>query len=362
METLSTQVIVIGAGVIGCAVANHLSKLGFDCVVLEKNSRIADGVTSRNSGVIHAGLYYPPSSLKAQACVRGNALLYEWCSKKNISHKKTGKWVVGDASDALALEKMCKNALDSGVKDLKAPQPISLPEICAQIGVFSPSTGIVDPYELSRSLQVSAEEKGAMFIMNGQVTAIEKSANGNWRIQSTRGALEAEIVVNCAGLYADEIAHLAGIHTYTIYPWRGDYFKLRTKSHYQQLIYPVKKPESAGLGVHLTIALDGSYRLGPDVEIWHSKEDFSPPPNIEEKKLAFLSAAQKFIPHLSLQDLDYDTCGIRPKLRSATDKSEHDFILSQDKPGWINLMGIESPGLTASLDLAERVGAIVKSN
>ncbi len=380
--------VIIGAGVVGCAIAYELSQKGFSPLVFEKGPRIAEGVTSRNSGVIHAGLYYKPSSLKAQSCIRGNALLYEWCQKYRVPFRKTGKWVVGSLAEEGELEAIHANALESGATGLhlytKNPKPLNWDsKISADIGMYSSETGIVDPYEFSYSLYTQAEQNGAQFILNTEVKNITCLPQGGYELETSRGLIQTEIIFNAAGLYADEIAALAGITKYKIYPYRGDYFFLRTPQVFSSLVYPIKKKGSAGLGIHLTIAIDGSYRLGPDVSLAPSycvgfasefvactsyafsgkssgKEDFFPPSNLEEKKLLFYQAACQYLQNISLDQLQYDSCGLRPKLRSPQDKEEKDFVVSQDLPGFINLVGIESPGLTASLDLAQRaVGLLV---
>jgi L-2-hydroxyglutarate oxidase LhgO len=356
------EVVVIGAGIIGCAVAYEITAKGKSPIVLEQGPRIAEGVTSRNSGVIHAGIYYPPKSLKAESCIRGKALLYEWCQKSGVSHRKTGKWIVGTRSEESELGALYDNALASGATGLRWGTSDELchdvPGLQDLIGVFSEETGIVDPYEYSNSLRVAAEEKGAVFVTNSRVTAIERTSEG-YEITTTRGTLLADAVVNAAGLYADEVSEMVGIRKYKIYPWRGDYFRLASKQRYSRLIYPVKKKKAAGLGVHLTLALDGSYRLGPDVEVAASKESFDVPIRLEEKRRLFFEAASKFLPDISIDQLSYADCGIRPKLRSPTDTEEKDFVLSEDLPGFINLIGIESPGLTASRDLAQRASRLL---
>jgi len=345
----------------GCSVAARLKEAGFECVVLEQNSRIAEGVTSRNSGVIHAGLYYPPGSQKAISCIRGQTLLYQWCEKRYVPHKKIGKWVVGKVADIPALESIRNNSLDCGAIGIGPITNISLPGICAEIGFFSSQSGIVDPIELSKSLRAFAEEIGAIFVTNAKVLSIARLASGNFLLETTKGEISAEILVNCAGLHADKIARMDGIHDFTIYPWRGDYFRLRRAGPWTHLVYPVKQPNSPGLGVHLTLGLDGGSRLGPDAEIQTSKEDFSPPDNLEKKAKAFLESARGFLSGIRAEDLVYDTCGLRPKLRGPTDKIEKDFVLREGSPGFIHFLGIESPGLTACLALAEEVLRRLKS-
>ena len=355
-DLVEIDVLIIGAGVIGCAVASQLSsKSNLSIAVLEAGPRIAEGTTSRNSGVIHAGLYYPPESLKAQACIRGNALLYEWAEKSGVPFKRIGKLVVAQGEGQRAeLEKTFKNAKLSGASGLsllgKKEVNALEPHITHDSALWSPQTGVVDPYELSRSLRLDAESKGVHFLLNTPVTQIDREIGLSTYLVATRDEkFRSRIIINCAGLHSDEIARMVGIDQYVIYPCRGNYFSFRPVHRYQHLIYPVKDPLSPGLGVHLTIDIAGRYKLGPDVEYVDSKTDFSP---AEHKLESFHIAAQKLFGSFPASQLSFDSCGIRPKLRSPDDKAEKDFVLSEDLPGFINLIGIESPGLTSALALA----------
>ncbi len=358
VQTEKVPLVIIGAGVVGCAVAHEFAINGIEPLVLERGPRIAEGTTSRNSGVIHSGIYYKPDSLKAQSCIRGKALLYEWCQAHGVPFRNTGKWIIGTKLEEDALQDLLRNALASGATGLTwgtAEQiAADLPGVRAEIGLFAAETGIVDPFEYTRSFQLAAEERGAQFLFNTNVREIAVLAGGGFRLGTTRGEIDAELVVNASGLYVDEVAALAGISKYKVFPCRGDYFRFSSPQRYSRLIYPVKKKGGAGLGIHLTLALDGSYRLGPDVQYVSSKEDFSPPERLEEKLKAFHAAACSYFGDVRIEQLSYDSCGLRPKLRAPTESDERDFIISQDLPGFLNLVGIESPGLTASRDLAQR--------
>jgi L-2-hydroxyglutarate oxidase LhgO len=356
------RVAIIGGGVLGCAIARELSLRGLAPWVLEQGPRIAEGVTSRNSGVVHGGVYYPPGSLKAESCNRGRELLYEWCERAAVPYRRCGKWVVGSRDDEEALMALYRNAADSGARvSLAGAAEVAreLPGIRAEVAIRSPETGIVDPFELSRSLRDAAEEKGATFLLGCRVTGLERMPGGPYRIESGRGPLEADAVVNAAGLEADEIARLTGVERYRIHPCRGDYFRIPRPRGLETLVYPVRRPGAPGLGIHLTLGLDGSCRLGPDAVYVPSKTDFSAPADLAAKRGRFLEAARAYLPALREEDLSYDSCGIRPKLRAPDEPAEKDFVLSEDLPGLINLVGIESPGLTAALDLARRVAALL---
>jgi L-2-hydroxyglutarate oxidase LhgO len=353
-------VTIIGGGVIGCAVAAALAARGEAVMLLEEAERMGTGTTSRNSGVIHSGLYYPPGSLKAQACVRGNRLLYEWAEKRGVWHARTGKLVVAShPRQREALEAVADNARRSGAPDVAlisaAAAAAMEPEVPVAGALWCPQTGIIDPHELTESLADAARAHDAVLVPSARVSAIARDRQG-FRLDTTRGEVITERLVNAAGLGADLVARLVGVDRYTLHPCRGDYYRLRTSARYRHLVYPVKDPASPGLGIHLTLERGGGYRLGPDAEYVTRRDDFS---DGGDKTAVFLEAAQRLLGPLRPEQLSYDGCGIRPKLRGPADPAERDFVIEEDPPGCIHLVGIESPGLTASLDLAERVAAMV---
>ncbi len=352
----AVDVAIIGGGVVGCAVAAALSARGREVLLLEEASRLGSGVTSRNSGVVHSGLYYTPGSLKAESCVRGNRLLYEWAARTGVWHRKTGKLVVAQAPTQLeALERCHGNALASGAIGLTmitGEQARQLePAVPALAALHCAETGIVDPHELVQSLEAAAQSRGAVFVTDARVTGITRAAPG-FRLATTRGELGAERLVNAAGLHSDLIARMVGVDRYTIHPCRGNYFRLRSPVHYRHLIYPVKDKASPGLGVHLTLERGDGYRLGPDAEYVERRDDFA---DADHKRDAFLTAARRLLGPIDLEQLSYDGCGIRPKLRAAHEPEEKDFVLEEGPAGCVHLIGIESPGLTGALDLADRV-------
>ncbi|MBI5494406.1 MAG: NAD(P)/FAD-dependent oxidoreductase [Deltaproteobacteria bacterium] len=348
--------VVIGAGVVGAAVAEALSRGGRSVFLLEAGPRPGEGVSARNSGVIHSGLYYPTGSLKARACVRGNALLYEWCARRGVWHHACGKLVVATTpAQVTALHALAATARANdapGVTLLSGARARELePSIPALEALWCPRTGIVDAPELVASLVAAAQESGAVLLTHARVDGLERTAAG-WKVTSTRGPVETPLVVNCAGLYSDEVARLAGIDRYQIHPCRGDYFRLKSPVPHRTLVYPVKEQGAAGLGVHLTLDRAGGFRLGPDVTWVERKDDFS---GGETKLEAFRAAASRLLGPVAAEQLTHDGCGIRPKLRAPTEAEDKDFVVSQDAPGLVNLVGIESPGLTAALALAEHV-------
>lgn len=352
---------VIGGGVVGCAVASALARAGRSVVVLEREPQEGRGVSSRNSGVIHSGIYYPPDSLKARTCVRGQELLYRWALRRGVPHARVGKLIVARSEDAEAsLQALARNAAASGARDCAlvtsaevARREPDLPPVRAAL--WCPHTGILDAHALVRSLRVDAEEHGAVFAGQAEVQGAALGPAGV-RLQTARGELLAGVAVNAAGLDADRVAALLGLGGRVIYPCRGDYFWLRTRARYRHLLYPVRAPGAAGLGVHLTIDLAGRYRLGPDVEYVARRDDFAP---AEHKLAAFHRAASELLGPLAPDQLAYEGCGIRPKLRAPGEPAERDFEVSVGPGGCVHLLGLESPGLTAALALAERVAELL---
>ena len=205
--------------------------------------------------------------------------------------------------------------------------------------------------DLTRSLVAAARSDGAEVIVSCAVSAV-RAADDGYELETSRGPVQAAAVVNAAGLYADEVAAMAGVGRYAIHPCRGDWFRLRTTTSFSHLVYPVKGPGTAGLGVHLTIDMDGGVRLGPDAQYVRSKEDYCDAPH---KRSVFAKAAGRMLRGLSEADLTYDSCGIRPKLRGPGEAEERDFVIAEDLPRFVNLVGIESPGLTSALAIAAEV-------
>ncbi|MFH1263751.1 MAG: NAD(P)/FAD-dependent oxidoreductase [Pseudomonadota bacterium] len=354
------EIVVIGAGVIGAAVAQSLSVAGHEVMVLEAAPWVGDGITSRNSGVIHSGLNYRPGSLKAKTCIRGNRLLYEWSSKHGVPHQQIGKLVVAvDEGDEEELEKLYENAVASGAEEVERISGKSLkdfePTVRGVSALWCRRTGIVDPAALTKSLVLAAEGAGATVVSNSEVLSIGRGGSG-YELETVRGPVAAGKVINAAGLYADDVARMVGIQSYKVHPCRGDYFNLRPRTTYRHLLYPVARPREVGLGIHLTLDLSGACRLGPDAEYVDSKDDFSP---AEGKLEKFRRSAERMFGKIDPKQLSYDSCGIRPKLRGPSETEEKDFVIREDLPGFVNLVGIDSPGLTAALAIAETVGKMI---
>ncbi|MBU6950040.1 NAD(P)/FAD-dependent oxidoreductase [Hahella sp. HN01] len=363
MELFETSIVVIGAGVVGLSVAKALAEGGRDVLLLERESLIGSGISSRNSEVIHAGIYYPRGSLKAETCVRGKALLYEYCVSRGIPHKRCGKLIVATHPEQMdALQQIYEAAAANGVTDLQwltQAQALAMePELRSVGALYSPSTGIIDSHQYMLSLQGDFERAGGMTVLNAPLLGGRidtKSATLN-----VGGAapcqVQAEVVVNCAGL--DAMGVLANVEGYPVagipptYFAKGSYFSLSGRSPFQRLIYPV--PEDGGLGVHLTLDIGGQARFGPDVE-WIDKPEFSVDP---QRMAKFAQAIRNYWPALPEGKLQPAYAGVRPKLSPQGARAE-DFVIDTPEEngvaGWYNLFGIESPGLTASLALAEVV-------
>lgn len=370
--TSQVEVIVIGAGVIGLACAAELARRGHSVVVIEQAARAGQGVSSRNSGVIHAGIYYPQGSLKAELCLEGRELLYERADARGISHRALGKLVVATDDGELAqLEALLARAHDNGATEVRMIDARELaelePNIRAVAALWSPRTGIVDAHALVDSYRTEAQAHGAWLTLATEVSALEPRGPHDLRV-TTRAlsgevaTVSAEHVINAAGLAASRIAALAGLPIdalgYRQHLCKGDYFKLAAR-HRQlatRLIYPV--PARAGLGIHLTLDLDGGLRAGPDTEYVDAERyDIA-----ADKRSRFGAALRRYVPQVEDDDLEPDYAGIRPKLQGPSD-TFRDFVVEDAAPygaaGLVNLLGIESPGLTASAAIARRVAQLL---
>jgi len=360
--------IVIGAGVVGLAVARRLALEGRVVVVLEAEGAIGTHTSSRNSEVIHAGIYYTPGSLKARLCVAGKQALYRYCEAHGVRHRRCGKLIVatGDGQRP-ALEQLHAQALANGVDDLQwltSKQARALePELACVAALISPSTGIVDSHGLMLALQGDAEERGTAFafrspVQGGRLAAggIELEVGGEQRMR-----IQARCVVNSAGLNAQRVAtSLAGFpagHVPPCHYAKGNYFSLSGRSPFSRLIYPM--PELAGHGVHVSLDLSGQARFGPDVE-WVQTIDYGVDPRRAD---VFYREIRRYWPKLAEGALSPGYAGIRPKIQ-APGEPARDFLIEGPKdhgiPGLVNLFGIESPGLTASLAIADYVHDLLR--
>jgi len=367
--TESVDCVVIGAGVVGLAVARALALGGHEVLVLEKERWIGSETSSRNSEVIHAGIYYPKGSLKAQLCLAGKHKLYAYCAERGIGHRRLGKLIVACSEAEIAiLDGVRQRAEANGVDDLRWLGSNELralePELAAIGAYVSPSTGIIDSHGLMLAYEADLEAAGGMVVLRAPVLSGHVEARGfTLEIGGAEPMrLACRCLVNSAGIHAPSLARrIAGIPPASIprdYFCRGVYFTLAGRSPFRHLIYPV--PEAAGLGVHLTLDLAGQARFGPDVE-WIDGIDYTVDPRRGER---FYAAIRTYWPALRDGALQPGYAGIRPKI-SGPKEPAADFLLQGPAEhgiaGLVNLYGIESPGLTASLAIAERVSSLLDS-
>ncbi len=359
------DVIVVGAGVIGLAIARAVAQSGRDVLILEAADAFGTETSSRNSEVIHAGIYYPRGSLKAQLCVSGREKLYEYCESRGVPHKRCGKLIVATTEAQLGeLTKIQAAAAANGVALtlLSGAQACAMEPALKCVGALhSPTTGIIDSHTYMLTLLGEAEQHGATLVCDSRVTAARITSSGlSLAVQGADDELSARTLINCAGLHAPALAgNIEGFpaaHVPRAWFAKGSYFTLAGKSPFTRLVYPV--PEPGGLGVHLTLDLAGRARFGPDVQ-WVDTCDYSVDPKRSER---FYGAVRHYWPALADGALEPAYSGIRPKI-SGPGEPNADFRIegpaTHGVASVINLFGIESPGLTASLAIAERVAGIV---
>ena len=368
---MEIETTIIGAGVIGLAVAAEISQDSNEVFVLEKHPKFGQETSSRNSEVIHAGIYYPIDSLKARLSVEGNPLLYELCKDKKIPHRNCGKLIVAtNVEEENQLESILAKARNNGVDDIRPVSQKQIkkmePEVHAISGLYSPSTGIIDSHKLMAYFESQAKNNGVQLVYKTQVERVEKISEGKYELLITNPDGEqftytTRHLINCAGLEADRIVASLGIDIltqgYQQYFWKGEYFSVSARVNaINTLVYPVPLPNNVGLGTHATIDLNGQIKLGPNATFLPVRNyDYTVDPS---GKKAFFESARQFLPFIQFEDLNPAMVGIRPKLQKPGD-AVRDFIISEESkkglPGVVNLLGIESPGLTASLAIAKYV-------
>ena len=356
--------VVIGAGVVGLALARTLARAGQEVLLLEAEDRIGTGISSRNSEVIHAGIYYPAGSRKARTCVAGNRLLYAFCESHGVAFQRLGKLIVAQADQLDALREIQAKAAANEVALvwLEADAVHELePDLRCTAALHSPTTGIVDSHGLMRALRLDAEAHGATVVLRSPVVGGRVGASGlELRVGGEAPmSLRASRVFNAAGLGAQRVARgLVGLPPETVpvqFLSKGNYYGLSGKAPFARLVYPI--PSQGALGVHLTLDLAGQARFGPDVE-WIEREDYAVDPRRADR---FYAEVRTYWPGLPDGSLQPAYAGIRPKLHGPGEPAP-DFVVQTEAvhgvPGLVNLYGIESPGLTASLALAEEVATL----
>ncbi len=362
------KAIIIGAGVVGLAVAARLSETGGDIVVIERNSHYGLETSSRNSGVIHAGIYYPAGSLKAQLCVAGNRMLYSLCSACDIPHAATGKLIVAALeSERQALTDLYRCGIENGISDISLLESDEVrrrePKVKAAAALYSPRTGIIDVHRLMDHYYRKAKAAGVVFAFNSDVEGIEhRSSHHVVAVRQDACRIAAPVVVNAAGLAADRVAALAGLDIdrkgYRLRLCKGTYFSYAKPSPVSMLVYPLPHRDLRGLGIHATLDLGGRLRFGPDAEFVEALDYRTDP----SKGQTFYEGAASIIEGLDPRAFVPEMAGIRPKL-AARGAGPRDFVIADEagegSPGFINLIGIESPGLTAAPAIAEYVSGMV---
>jgi len=362
------NILIVGGGVVGCAIAREVSQRWQDVFLVEQNPKLGMATSTRNSGVNHSGIYYPKNSLKARLCVEGNRLLYEFCAKHKVPFRHCGKLVVAaDAHEEEQLVALKKRGEDNGIEGLQLVDAKEIrkrePHIKGHAAMVVPSTGIVSAEDLVRAYARLATDEGANMVPRAKVISLEPQ-NGVIRVglrigdeeDSQYEAIEARCVINAAGLYADDVAGLLGNHSWKIYPVRGEYCEIRgpRKTLINNLVYPLPHTDALSLGVHFTKTLWGTVLLGPTARYVDSKE------NYERGRLSipdFVAGAKPLLPEIEESDLQLGYSGLRPKLVPPGGKGYADFVITRDPavPQAIHLVGIESPGLTAAPAIARYV-------
>ena len=357
--------LVIGAGVVGLAAAAEIADAGYSVVLVDRHRRAGMESSTHNSGVIHAGLYYPAGSLKAQLCVEGAARLYRLCEAQRVPCDRCGKLVVAtDAAELDALDALRARGTANGAAGLEIVDQAFVctrePRVRCAGALWSPNTGRVDASALVNALLRQAQKAGVIFL-NRSRAVDGRPGTGMIEVRLERETLSARAVINAAGLYADEVSASFGGERFRIYPCRGEYAELKPsrRDWVNGLVYPLPHPSGHGLGVHLTRTTDGSVLLGPTIRYQERKDDY------EDGRLpleAFVESARLFLPSLTGADVTYGGSGIRAKLHPP-DESFADFLLRHDAnvPRLIHAAGIDSPGLTSCLAIAVRVRELVQA-
>jgi glycerol-3-phosphate dehydrogenase len=366
------NILIIGGGVVGCAIARAVSERWQDVFLVEQFPKLGMATSTRNSGVNHSGIYYPKNSLKARHCVEGNRLTYDFCKKHNVPFRHTGKLVVAaNAHEEEELIALKKRGEDNGVEGLRIIGNVEIrarePFVKGVAALDVPSTGIVSAEELVHAYARVATNQGANIVTHAQVVSLEPAGEtirvglriGNEE-DSQRETIEAKCVINAAGLFADEVAALLGNQSWRIYPVRGEYCEIRGPQSLliKNLVYPLPHSDGLSLGVHFTKTLWGTVLVGPTATYVEGKD------NYEKNRLpisAFAESAKTLLPEIEERDLQLGYSGLRPKLVPPGGKGIADFVITRDSkvPQAIHLVGIESPGLTAAPAIANHVSQLV---
>ncbi len=357
------DVAIIGGGVTGLASARALAQRGLSVCVLERHPRPGQDTSTHNSGVIHAGLYYPPGTLKARLCVEGRELMYAFCARYGVPHVRSGKLVVAhDETEVHQLEALLRRGTENGATGLALVDRGFIvtkePAVNTRVALWSPDSGIVNAEEYVKALLRTGDADGVIFLPGTKLLGADRHPDG-MALRTGRETILARTVVNAAGLYADDVSRMLGGETFTIYPCRGEYaeFTPAKRSLVNALVYPLPHASGHGLGVHLVRTTGGQVWLGPTIRYQNSKDDYE---NDREPLEAFAESARRLIDGVTVDDLRLSGSGIRPKLHPPTE-SFADFLIRRDRqnPGVVQASGMDSPGLTSSLAVGRLVSELV---
>ncbi|HEY7287721.1 MAG TPA: NAD(P)/FAD-dependent oxidoreductase [Vicinamibacterales bacterium] len=360
------DVAVIGAGVTGLASARALALQGLSVCVLERHPRPGQDTSTHNSGVIHAGIYYPAGTLKARLCVEGRRLLYDFCSRHHVAHARCGKLIVAhDDTETKELQSLFAKGVANGVEDLQIVDRAFMvarePAISGTAAIWSPATGIVNAEELVKALLHTAADAGVVFLPSTRLLGAESKPDGVI-VRTEREAIHTRTVVNAAGLYADEVSRTLGGEAFTIYPCRGEYVDIvpAKRSLVNGLVYPMPHASGHGLGVHIVKTTGGQVWLGPTIRYQDEKDDYE---NARLPVESFVEPARRLLRGLTVDDLRMGGSGIRAKLHPPSE-SFADFLIRRDRsnPFVIQAAGIDSPGLTSCLAVGGLVAEIAKES
>ena len=370
---MDADITIIGAGVVGLAIAENVSKTHNNVFLIEKHTSFGQETSSRNSEVIHAGIYYTKDSLKARLCVEGKWMIYDYCKKYDIPFNNCGKLIVATSEEEISvIEGIRLTALKNGVDDLSFLEREQIselePNIFALKALFSPSTGIVDSHSLMKQYETNSYNNGCQIVYGSEVTGISQIENGYkinlFDADKNNYSFTTRIIINSAGLTSDKVSEMVGISddSLKIHFCKGEYFRINPPKNrlINRLIYPVPHQKMEGIGIHVTIDIGGGVKLGPDVKYLESNiYDYKVTPSKQE---AFYKSVKKFLPFLEFDDIAPEMAGIRPKIQKPGEPLRDFYIMEETirgYPGFINLIGMESPGLTSSIAIAKYVNGLI---